>query len=112
MTFQHEVVSCRGESRTDDCVPVFSGTYGTKKVLEKTAQVSLAQALEISLAACSSTGYFIEAVHSKTLLLVVSCQRLLVRRGDVHFTLAQPDRSACCFLAAGRDIHSFSAFAK
>ena len=98
MTFQHEVVSCREERRTDDCIPVdqFSGTYGTERVLEKTTRVSLTQALEIPSAACSSAGCFIEAVHSKTLLLVVtSCQRSLVRKreGSIHPRPASLHRS-------------------
>lgn len=108
MTFQHEVVSCREERRTDDCVPVhqFSGTYGTERVLEKTTWVSLAQALEIPLAACSSAGYFIEAVRSKTLLVVTSCQRLLGRRGEgsVHPRPARPHRS---LHPGGRQRHPF-----
>lgn len=86
------------------------GTYGTKNILEKQpTRGSLAQALEIPLAACSSAGYFTGAVHGKILLLVgTSNQRLLGRRGEglIHPHLAGPHSSV--LPGTGRDVCSLS----
>lgn len=77
-------------SAFNDCGSV-QGHIWHKESFGKTHMGIISTALEIPSAACSSGGYFTEAVHSKTLLIATSGQGLLVRRREVLFTLAQPD---------------------